>query len=83
MSSTMILPSTIFSAGGKHYQDLRDKKMTANSSAQVLKLLTNENACLFQFCIPSNSVDWATAVVGEADRDLTWVTLTYHSSGPI
>ena len=38
-------------AGGKHYQDLRDKKMTANSSAQVLKLLTNENACLFQFCL--------------------------------
>ena len=29
------------------------------------------------------SLDWATAVVGEADRELTWVTFTYHSSGPI
>ena len=28
-------------------------------------------------------IDWATAVVGEADRELTCVTLTYHSSGPI
>ena len=28
-------------------------------------------------------IDWATAVVGEADRELTSVTLTYHSSGPI
>ena len=33
--------------------------------------------------IPSNSVDWATAMVGEADRELTCVTLTYHNSGPI
>ena len=29
------------------------------------------------------SLDWATAVVGEADRQLTWVTFTYYSSGPI
>ena len=29
------------------------------------------------------SLDWATAVVGEADRELTWVTFTYHSSVPI
>ena len=29
------------------------------------------------------SIDWATAVVGEADRELTRVTLIYHSSGPI
>ena len=28
-------------------------------------------------------IDGATAVVGEADRVLTCVTLTYHSSGPI
>ena len=28
-------------------------------------------------------LEWATAVVGEADRELTCVTLTYHSSGPI
>ena len=28
-------------------------------------------------------LDWATAVVGKADRELTCVTLTYHSSGPI
>ena len=28
-------------------------------------------------------LDWATAVVGEADRELTCVTLIYHSSGPI
>ena len=28
-------------------------------------------------------IDWATAVVGEADRELTCVILTYHSSGPI
>ena len=28
-------------------------------------------------------IDWATAVVGEADRELTCVTLIYHSSGPI
>ena len=28
--------------------------------------------------IPSNSVDWATAVVVEADRELTCVTLTYQ-----
>ena len=28
-------------------------------------------------------MDWATAVVGEADRELTCVTLTFHSSGPI
>ena len=27
-------------------------------------------------------LDWATAVVGEADRELACVTLTYHSSGP-
>ena len=27
-------------------------------------------------------IDWATAVVGEADRGLTCVTLIYHSSGP-
>ena len=33
--------------------------------------------------LPWNSVDWATAVVGEADKELTCVTLTYHSSGPI
>ena len=36
--------------------------------------------------VPSNSVDSVfhrfTAVVGEADRELTCVTLTYHSSGP-
>ena len=29
------------------------------------------------------SLDWATAVVGEADRELTWVTFICHSSGPI
>ena len=29
------------------------------------------------------SLDWATAVVGEADRELTWVTFTCYSSGPI
>ena len=29
------------------------------------------------------TLDWATAVVGEADRERTWVTFTYHSSGPI
>ena len=28
-------------------------------------------------------VDWATVVVGEADKELTCVTLTHHSSGPI
>ena len=28
-------------------------------------------------------LDWATAVAGEADRELTCVTFTYHSSGPI
>ena len=28
-------------------------------------------------------LDWVTAVVGEADRELTCVTLIYHSSGPI
>ena len=28
-------------------------------------------------------LDWATAVVGEADSELTCVTLTYHCSGPI
>ena len=28
-------------------------------------------------------LDWATAVVGEADRQLTWVTFTNYSSGPI
>ena len=28
-------------------------------------------------------LDWAIAVVGEADRELTCVTLTYHSSGTI
>ena len=28
-------------------------------------------------------LDWATAVVGEADREQTCVTLIYHSSGPI
>ena len=28
-------------------------------------------------------LDWATAVAGEADRELTCVTFTCHSSGPI
>ena len=28
-------------------------------------------------------IDWATAAVGEADRELTCVTLTYYSRGPI
>ena len=28
-------------------------------------------------------LDWAIAVVGEADRELKCVTLTYHSRGPI
>ena len=30
-----------------------------------------------------SSLDWATVVIGEADRELTWVNFTYHSSGPI
>ena len=54
-----------------------------------------QNTHNFQFellHVPSNSVnwavkwcflDWATAVVGEADQELTCVTLIYHSSGPI
>ena len=33
--------------------------------------------------LPSNSVDWATAVVDEADRELTCVTLIYHNSDTI
>ena len=28
-------------------------------------------------------IDWATAVVGEADIEVTSVTLTYHGSDPI
>ena len=28
-------------------------------------------------------IDWATAVAGEADRELTCVNFTYHGSGPI
>ena len=28
-------------------------------------------------------LDWATAMAGEADRELTCVTFTCHSSGPI
>ena len=28
-------------------------------------------------------IDWASAVAGEADIDLTDVTSTYHGSGPI
>ena len=28
-------------------------------------------------------LDWATAVAGEADRELTCVPFTCHSSGPI
>ena len=33
--------------------------------------------------VPSNPVDWATAVVGEAVQELTCVTLIYHSSDSI
>ena len=37
-----------------------------------------------EFCrLGRCSLDWATAQVGEADRELTCVTLTHHSSGPI
>ena len=37
-----------------------------------------------EFCrLGHDIIDWASAVVGEADRELTWVTLTHHSSGPI
>ena len=42
---------------------------------QVPELLTQ--------ILPSDSADWANAVVGGADRKLTFVTLTYHGSGPI
>ena len=42
---------------------------------QVQELLTQ--------ILPSDSADWANAVVGGADRKLTFVTLTYHGSGPI
>ena len=39
---------------------------------------------IVEFCrFGQGFLDWATSVVGEADRELTCVTLTYHSSGPI
>ena len=33
--------------------------------------------------LSSNSVDWATAAVGEGDTCQLSVSFTYHSSGPI
>ena len=48
------------------------------SGTEILLISTVEFGILGQ-CF----LDWATAVVGEADRELTCITLTYHSSGPI
>ena len=45
---------------------------------------TIQNSCTVEFRrLGQCFLDWATAVVGEADRELTCVTLTCHSSGPI
>ena len=60
------------------YRDRREVKLGGSDS------LVKRGKCQVKsLVVGPNSIDWATTVVGEADRELICVTLTYHSSGPI
>ena len=56
--------------GAKHFQFFSSEFWFVSKFYKLLKSVAK--------AVPSNSVDWATAVVGEADSVLTCVTLIYH-----
>ena len=71
-----------------HICDLITNKHSFLLNLRPLGLLLDADSTIFgiHICdraVPLNSLDWAIAVGGEADRELTCVTFTYHSSGPI